>query len=509
MQIENGNTKRLARNTAFMYIRMFVLMVILFYSSRILLQRLGENDFGIYNLVGSVVAMFESLRTLFASSTQRFLNYEMGKNNQERLQRVFNTSLVINILIAVIFVIIVEPVGLWFLNEKANILPDRMSAAISVFHLSLATAVLLIVSTPFDATVIAHEKMDFFAIISIIEGCMKLAIALMLAFNFTDKLITYGLMMFVSSLIIRICYVVYCRRNFAECKIHFTKDKQLFKEMTTFAGWQFLGSSAWTIAQNGVNMVLNMFGGTIVNAARGVAYQVSNTLTMFLNNVIIAVNPYITKSYAEGNKTKMFDMIFFSSKVLFLIQSLITIPFLFLSKEILTIWLKDVPQYSVLFMQLVIIHSLIRSLHNPLDTLFKSYGKMKYYQLTESVLLLCPLVCSYFALKSGYAFAWVFIFMIVFELLNFSAMTFLATRLTDLKIKDFTKQVLFPCFVLFIIMFCVCMSKFYFGKFQDTLSSFVVCVLTDLVLAIVMLFMFFTEKEKQALIGLISKKIRR
>ena len=161
MQIENGNTKRLARNTAFMYIRMFVLMVILFYSSRILLQRLGENDFGIYNLVGSVVAMFESLRTLFASSTQRFLNYEMGKNNQERLQRVFNTSLVINILIAVVFVIIVEPVGLWFLNEKANILPDRMSAAISVFHLSLATAVLLIVSTPFDATVIAHEKMDF------------------------------------------------------------------------------------------------------------------------------------------------------------------------------------------------------------------------------------------------------------------------------------------------------------------------------------------------------------
>ena len=277
--------KTLAENTAVMYIRMAVLTVVYFYTSRVLLRELGVDDFGIYSLVGSVVAMFESIKVLFTASTQRFLSYEMGRGNPQRLSAVFNTSLYINLFIALIFIILAEIAGIWFLEYKANISQDRMFAAECVFQLSLLSTVLSILTTPYDASVIAHEKMNFYALISVIDGILKLLAVLILPIIPFDRLIFYGIAVVAVTLSLRITTIIYCNKHFPESKLKKVYDSSLLKQMIAFAGWRFVGNASFTITQNGLNMLLNVFGGTVVNAARGISYQVKGAVSMFLNNV--------------------------------------------------------------------------------------------------------------------------------------------------------------------------------------------------------------------------------
>ena len=306
-----------------MYVRMGILMLISLYTSRIVLEELGIDDYGIYNLVGSVVGMFTSLKILFSSSTQRFLNYEMGRGKEESLQLVFNISIIVHLLICLVFVILVESVGIWFLESKINVAPDRHFAASVVFHLSVFTAVIGIMTTPYDAVVIAHERMDFYAYVSIFEGIMRLLIVTLLAYLPYDKLITYGVLQMLVSIIVRLINTIYCKRRFPETHAKRMWDKQYFKKMMSFACWNFLGTTVFTLYHNGLNMILNVFGGTIVNAARGIAYQINNVLLQFINNVTVVINPYCIKLWSAGEKEKAFKMIFFSSKILFIIQPLL------------------------------------------------------------------------------------------------------------------------------------------------------------------------------------------
>ena len=453
-----ATSKRLAKNTLFMYVRMGLLMLISLYTSRVVLRELGVEDYCTYNFVGSAVAMFTSLKILFSSSTQRFLNYEMGQGNLDRLQLVFNISIIVHIVISVVFVILVESVGLWFLGSKINVEPDRFFAANAVFHLSVLTAVVSVMTVPYDAIIIAHEKMAFYSYVSIFEGIMRLVIVFLLTYLPFDKLITYAGLQMLVTLLVRFINTTYCKRNFAESHVKRLWDKSYFKKMMSFASWNFLGITSYTLFHNGLNMILNVFGGTVVNAARGVAYQINNVLLQFINNVTVVINPYCVKIWAAGEREKAFKMIFFSSKILFFIQLCLLIPIFYLTPEILQVWLGQIPEYSVVFIRLILVYSLVRSLHPSLDLLFKSCGNIKAYQITEGLLQFLPLILSYFVLKAGGDYYWAFIIVILCEILNMMVVMILAHRIADLNLLQYIGKVIIPCAFLFVISIIVFFS---------------------------------------------------
>ena len=500
MATTGSNAKRLAKNTAFMYIRMAVLMCISLYTSRIVLKELGVDDFGIYSLVGSIIAMFASVRTLFSASTQRFLNFEMGRNNGQNLSGIFDTSVYINILISLVFIIGVESLGLWFLNNEINIDPSRLNAAQIVFQLSLIAAVVGIFTTSYDAVIIAHEKMDFYAYLSIVEGGLRLGIVFLLQIFDYDKLIVYGFLTALISVFVLLANYIYCRRNFLESRFTGVFDKKFFKEMTGFAGWNFFGVTAFTLTQNGLNMILNIFGGPVVNAARGLAYQITGVLNNFMNNIAIVLNPYGTKLYASGEIKLFFDMIYFSSKILFLLQCCIVLIVVYFINEFLIIWLEQIPEYTSLFLKYVLLNSIVRSLHSPLDLMFKAYGKLKYYQLLEGIILSLPLLASYLMLQNGYPCYIVFVFIVMFEILNFICMILLANMICYLPIKDYVLRVLMPCVFIFIIG-----TISYFIADSQGLIYKIVSLLISNLLMIFFFYLFLKDNEKKNIYSLIKK----
>ncbi len=495
--------KRLAKNSAFMYARMIVLMFISLYTSRVVLRELGVDDYGIYNVVGSVVAMLSALRSLFATSTQRFMNYEMGKGNDERLQLVFNMGTIINVLLSVLFVIGVEIIGFWFFKYKINIDPSRLVAAKWVFQLSVVSAVISMMTTPYDAVIIAHERMDFYAIMAIIEGLLRLGIVFLLPLFPIDKLIFYGGLQLVVSLIIRLVNAIYCKNSFPESHYKRVWDKGLFKEMSVFAGWNFFGNMAFTLTESGLNMVLNIFGGAAVNAARGIAYQVKNATMKFINSITTVVNPYNTKTFAAGHTDRFFDLLFFSSKIYFTIQLVIAIPLSYLTKDILQLWLGQVPDHSVVFTQLVLVHSLIRSLHYPINNMFKTVGDLKAYQISEGAILSLPLIVSYFALKAGAPYASLFIIIILFEILNFVVIVFIGRKVAGLSIRQYLIRTAIPCtlcFVFALVGFIIrsIFVKGLWGAISLTLLSLIVCL-------VLMYSAGLSKIEKNHLLALVKK----
>jgi len=369
----------------------------------------------------------------------------MGKGNQERLQLIFNISITINLLISLVFVVLVEIVGIWFLNNKINISPDRLFAAKVVFQCSIVTFVLGIMTTPFDAEIIAHERMDFYAYVSIFEGLAKLGIVFLLSVIPIDRLILYGLLLVCIAIIVRIINWVFCYRHFPECRYKRCWDKQLFIQMTTFAGWSFMGNTAYSLSQSGINMVLNVFGGPAVNAARGVAFQLTTALNQFVKNINLVTAPHITKTYARQEGGHFIGLITTTSKILFITQACVVVPFLFFTNEFLTLWLGNVPEYSVVFLKLVLVSSLIRSLHEPIDVLFRSNGDLKAYQIFESCLLIVPLIASYLLLKAGFPFFSVFIALIVTDLINQLIIVYIASRKSSLSFLSYSKDVIIPC----------------------------------------------------------------
>lgn len=442
--------KRLAKNTILMYIRMIVTLVIAFYTSRVVLQKLGVEDFGIYNVVGSIIVMFASLRTLISSATQRYLNYEMGQGHDDRLKLVFNMSMYINLIISLIFLVVVETVGIWFLETKANIPEARQYAAMLVFQFSVFSAIVSVFTTSYDAVIIAHEKMDFFAYMSIFEGVVKLAMVYLLAFIPGDNLSNYGWLLFVSTVLIFIANAIYAHTKFEECKYAKLWEQDLFKEMISFSGWNFFGKASMALTQSGLNMLLNVFGGPIVNAARGIAFQLNSATNQFINNVNVVLDPFFIRTYAEGQRNKFFNAFFLSSKLLYFVQLCLVIPLAYLADIVLQIWLGQIPEYSVVFLQLILIWSLLRAPHSPIDKYFKAVGKIRNYQILEGFLLALPVVASYITLKLNMGYTSVFITMIVFEAINLVAIVKFAGVFKEISLAEYSILVFFPCALMSI-----------------------------------------------------------
>ena len=379
------NNKRIARNTLLLYFRMLFMMAVSLYTSRIVLNALGVEDFGLYNVVGGVVAMFSLLSGSLSTAISRFITYELGKGQQGNLNKIFSSAVTIQLILAGIIILFAELIGVWFLNTQMTIPASRLLASNWVFQISLLTFVINIISIPYNACIIAHEKMSAFAYISILEAMGKLITAYFITISPMDKLIFYSLLMCGIALLVRFTYGYYCKNHFYECNYHFSWDKQLLKQMFSFAGWNFIGTASAVLRDQGGNILINIFCGPIVNAARGIAFQVNNAVLGFVSNFMTALNPQITKSYAGNNHKYMMTLIFQGARLSFYMLLILSLPILLNTQYILELWLKTVPEHSVLFVQLVLILAMSESISYPLITAIQATGRIRNYQLFQFV----------------------------------------------------------------------------------------------------------------------------
>lgn len=374
-----SDNKRIAKNTLLLYIRTILIMLVSLYTSRVVLNTLGVEDYGIYQAVGGVVAMFSVISGALSNSISRFITFGLGRGDLDNLNRVFCTSINIQILISVIVLLLCEAVGVWFLNYKMNIPVDRLPAANWVLQSSLITFVLGLLSTPFNASIIAHEHMNAFAYISILEAVLKLIIIYALCISPYDKLISYSILLVIVSAIIRFIYGLYCRKHFSECKYRFIYDKPIFREMVGFAGWNFFTNAAYIFNTQGISILINIYFGVALNAARGIATQVDAAVRQFVDNFSMAVNPQITKSYASGDIERMNYLICKGARFSFFLLFLFCLPVIVETNYILSIWLKTVPNYTVAFVRLAFVGSLITCLGTTGYTACMATGKIRNY----------------------------------------------------------------------------------------------------------------------------------
>lgn len=501
MKFEN---KQIAKNTAILYMRMLLILGINLYISRVTLDILGIDDFGIYNVVGGFILMFGFLNNAMATASARFIAFEQGRGEINRQSEVFSTSILIHIAIAVAILLLLETIGLWFVNAKMSISPERMGAANWVFQSAIFSFVCNILMVPYSSSVIAHEKMSFYAVISLFDAFLKLAIVFVLPFILYDKLTSYSILLFAISLIDFILYRTYCKRKFNECRFHIQKDFRLFKEMLSFAGWSFVGNLGISSKDYGVNVVLNLFCGTAVNAARGVAYQVTNAINGFVSNFQTAVTPQITKRYAGGEIESMSNLVFSSAKYSFFLLSLIVIPVLARTNYILNLWLVSVPEYSSMFLQLALIMGLINSMYGPISTAMLATGKIKVYQIAVCAILFLDLPISYVLLKHGATPYSVMYVAIVSAFVALVARLILLCTKVDIHIKQFMVKVIVRCYIVFLFMMSV---PYVINKYiPQSFLGLVIIVLTSFVWSILIIYFlglnkteksFITEKIKQ------------
>lgn len=405
MSAQSENTKRIARNTLMLYLRMLFGMLVSLYTSRLVLQALGEEDYGIYNVVGGVVAMFSLISGSLSSSVGRFLTFELGRGNEQGLKRIFATSLSIHLVLALVILVLVETVGVWFLNSHMTIPPERLEAANWVLHASVFTFAVNLLSVPFGASIIAHERMTAFAYIGILDILLRLLIVLQVAWGTgsSDRLILYAWLLAGEGALMQVIYWIYCRRHFAECRFRFRFDTQYWRSMSSFAGWNFIGCTAGLLKDQGVNILLNLFFDPIANAARGIANTVNNALTAFANNFTTALNPQITKSYAAGERDYMFSLVERGSRFSYYILLVLTLPMLFETEFVLNLWLKNYPAHTVNFVRLVLLVSLCDMLSNTLINLQLATGRIRNYQIVVGGMLLMNFPLSYLFLRLGFA----------------------------------------------------------------------------------------------------------
>lgn len=445
----SDTVKRLSKNTVFLYIRMIFLMIINLYASRVLLRMLGVTDFGVYSVVGSITATFYSLRSVFSEAIQRYLNYEKGKANTDGEKQIFNIAVILHVIIAFTFVILVEVGGLWLLDKKLVIDADRIGAAYRVFHFSVLSSFLSILIIPYDALIIANEKMNTYAWVSMADGILKLFIVLGLPFLSCDKLVSYAALLALVPLLNLAFYVIYCHR-FRECRYELAFDKSRMKEVFSFSGWSFGGNLVYTLTHEGLNLLINMFGGVVNNAARNIAYQVRSAANQVSNNTLLASKPYLLQNAALLGKEELLKTTSKIARVNFFIMSITCAPIVCFCQQLLTLWLGEVPENSVIFTQLVVIGVWIRSLHGPLGLFYMGVGKIKRMVIIESGIDMVILVLCYFLLYAG-AKAWVvYAVLIGAEVLIILSLIYNIRVEIEVKVSLFIRHCIKPLSILFI-----------------------------------------------------------
>ena len=433
------NSRRLAKNTLLLYFRMFLLLLIGLFTSRVVLRTLGVDDYGVYNVVGGVVTVFTFLTNSISAAISRYLAVGLGKGDPAHLRRIFSTGVLIQIGLSLLLVLLTETAGLWWLNHKLLIPDGRLEAARWVLHCSLGVLVVTLLAVPYNAAIIAHERMSAFAVISLGEALLKLGVALLLFFSPFDKLISYAVLMLGVAVLVRAAYGLYCRRFFAETRGKLVYDPALTREMTAFAGWSFFGSSGYVLNTQGAGQVVNLFFGVAVNAARGVALQIENTVKQFVSNFLTALNPQITKAWASGEREYCFELVRKGAKYAWLVILACFIPIFGEAEWLLGIWLgpDKVPPHAPAFVRLALVGLLVDLAGNSLHTLVQANGKVKRFYLVTGLTSYLGLPLTWLCFKLGLGPSLAYVVFIVVYLAVFVERIVLVHRLTDFPLRPY------------------------------------------------------------------------
>ena len=496
----NSQNKRIAKNTLALYLRMMVQMLIGLYTSRVILQALGVDDFGIYNVVGSVTAMLSLINGAMSNATMRFITFELGRDNQQRLNEVFCVSMNIHIIIAIITFIFLDTFGLWFLYNKMIIDPYRLNAAFWVLQFSIVTCVFSILSVPYNACIIAHEKMGAFALISLYQTLFTLLLALFLPHYSGDRLILYAIFLMAVQLTMQLIYFMYCKKHFSETSYRLIWKKPLFVEMAKFAGWTMNGSIACLGYTQGLNILINMFFGTAVNAARGVAFTVQSKIMGFCDNFQTAVRPQITKTYSSNDLKRMHSLIIGSSKFSYYLLLLLSLPIYIEIEEILRIWLGIVPEHTANFVRIILLCSAVDILRNPMNAAIHATGKIKKFQLWEANTLLLIIPVAYVVLKQGYAAEYAFIVQfIIFVIVQIERVLIVCPQIHMRKMY-YVSLLIFPIIKVTLSAISIPVIMMIFWPIESSnwfqFSIFIIISLLSSSLSIYFLGLKEREKEK-------------
>lgn len=489
------SNKRIAKNTLLLYVRMMFMMIVSLYTSRLVLQILGVEDYGIYNVVGGVVSFMTFLNGSLNTATQRYLNYEMGRNNIEGMKSIFSMSMICYMGIAVLALALAESIGYWFVVEKLVIPAERLNASIWVLHFSVFTFVINLFIVPYNAAVIAHERMSIYAYISVGSVVMKLLLIVVLQYVNYDKLWLYSLMMMASTLIEAMLYRLICLKLFEECYFQWRFDKQLFKGLFSFSGWMLSGTITHLLHIQGVNILMNISFGPVCNAARAIAMQVNGAVSSFSSNFMIAVRPQIVKMYAEGNNEGMYRLVNSSSRYSFYLLFILVLPLIFNMSLILELWLGVVPQDTVLFTQLVLVDLLIVSAYGPIAYVTQAVGRIKEYQLMISGCFLSVVVITWIVYDMGSAAFVTFVISIIIDLIGFLLRLWILKKIFLFPIFRYVRLVLYPILkvavlsVLLVVFPSVCGYSVY-NQFEGLFW----CVL---IVGGVIWFVGMNKREKQ------------
>lgn len=475
------NNKRIAKNTLFLYFRMLLIMGVSLFTVRVVLKVLGAEDYGLHNVIGGVVVMLSFFTSTMTSASMRFFTFELGRKDYTKLNQFFNLTIFTYVGIAILILILAETVGLWFVKTQLTIPKDRLNAALWVYQFSIGTFIVQMFVIPFNSMIIAHEKMNIYAIISIIESLLKLLIVYFLVIiTSIDKLVLYSILLLIVSIIISSLYILYCFKNYDECKIKWFYDKQMVKELLTYSGWSLWGAVSLIIRNQGINILLNIFFNPAVNAARAIAYQVNTAVKTFITNFFQAVRPQITKMYAAGENNEMLRLIFQSSKFAYYLVLILSVPILMETPYILALWLTETPEYTIIFTRLVIITTMIESLSYPFQTSISATGKIGLYQTITGGLLILNLPFSYLLLKLDYPPQSTFYVAIVVAILSQVSRVLFARKmhqmLISLYLKDVVLTILLVSFMSFIAPIIISSSIE-----EQSVSRFVLIIFTSLV----------------------------
>lgn len=501
----SSNNKRLVKNTLMLYGRMLVMMVITLYTSRVVLNALGVEDYGIYNLVGGVVSIFSAVSSTLNVAINRFITYELGTGDIEKLKKVFSTSISIQLIVIAIFLLLAETLGLWYLNHKMVIAPERMIAANWCFQFSILTFSIGLVSVPYNSAIIAHERMSAFAYITIIESIGKLMIAWGIMVSSYDKLIVYSLFMALFAILIRAIYAYYCKHHFEECTYRFVYEPDLMKQMFSFVGWAFIGVSSWALQTYGSVIIINLFFGPLVNAAYAIATQVQNAISSFSNNFMMALNPQITKAYAADNKEYMIKLMFQGARFSAYIMLFLAMPVLLNTHYVLMIWLKQAPDHTVLFVQLSIIYAMLCCLSSTLNMAQIAYGKIRNYQLVVSPICLLTIPVTYILYNSGFKPETIVVVSIIISQVSLIASLIMLRRMIGISISQYLKKVYLNVICVLLISSAL---PFYLSTLLDeSLKHFVLLTLiSEICSFMTVLYVGCKEKERRLIYDKVISK---
>lgn len=500
MADNTSNNKRIAKNSIFMSIRMVFVLIITFYTTRVILNILGVEDYGVYNVVCGFVSMFAFLNTSMSNGIQRFFNFELGKNGDDGANKVYNTALLIQSILAIVIVGLTESFGIWYLHNKMVIPTDRMFAAEWIFQFSILSFLFIIMQAPYTAAVMAHERMGFYAVVSVIDAILKLVIVFTIPLFHGDKLIVYGILFALISVINFFLYFIYCKRYFPEIKIKRYFDKKLFGSMLGFSGWNVFGSLSGVMKEQGINLVLNFFFGPIVNAARGVASQINGGLQNFVYNITTPVRPQVVQSYARGDYERTMNLTYSVSKLSCCFLYLCALPVALEIDYILKIWLGDsIPEHTNTFVVLIILTSFVNNLNAAISGVVHASGKMMIYQIVSSCISMVSVPAAYIGFRYGLSAEFALLMVLVWTSISQLVSLFILKSVIDYSIRKYHRSVVLPIVVLILL---TCWPSFLIHRFmEEGLARFLIVCLVSVILVSLGIYYFALNKSEKSLIN--------